>query len=84
MDSQGTILYRLTQLEDWRREHENWRREVDDDRNDLKYLIEAQKALAITVDGLRKVLIGFAFTIAGSAIVFALSVLIATGKIGHG
>lgn len=38
-------------------------------------------ALRIDVKGLRQVLLGLACTIAGSSVVFGLSILIATGKI---
>lgn len=62
-----------------------WRGEVDQQNAAREVTIEnmaaAVAALANTVDGLRKVIIGFAFSIAGSAIVFALAILAATGKI---
>lgn len=43
-------------------------------RNDIQ-------TLTTGFQGLRRALIGFALTIAGSCVVFALSVLIATGKL---
>lgn len=78
----NVILYRIGRNEKRLDEVEKWRRDVDDDRQDLKYLQAEVSKLAKTVDGLRKTLLAFAFTIAGSAVVFALTVLIATGKIG--
>jgi len=78
----GLLPYRLGQLESFRRDVEEWRRDVDDDRRSLEYLGKQMTALQGSVDSLRKTLLAFAFTVAGSAIVFALSVLIATGKIG--
>lgn len=64
---------------------EAWRAEVDTSRAAEKVqaenMAEAMAALTDTVNGLRRALIGFALTIAASAIVFALTVLSATGKI---
>lgn len=63
-----------------------WRREVDrgailqEERQ--KTTDERLDALQKSVDGLRRVILGFAISIAGSSVVFALSVLISTGKIG--
>lgn len=85
------LLFQIRDLWEWRKrfvdDHEKWRREVDDDRRDLTHLIETVDNLAKSFNDLRKTLVAFAFTIAGSAVVFSLSVLIATGKIqigGHG
>lgn len=84
----GVLTYRLTELARSVRELMNWRREVDIEREKLRNtamsLEERMDALQQSVDSLRKVLLGFAFTVAGSAIVFSLTVLIATGKIGGG
>lgn len=55
-----------------------WRAVTDDRLEGLEGKIVA---LTRAVDALRRTILAFAFTIAGSCIVFALSVLIATGKI---
>lgn len=64
---------------------EDWRREVDVERatqtEQLSTMSDAVVNLSDKVDGLSKVLIGFALSIAGSSIVFALTILAATGKI---
>lgn len=81
--------FRLRQLErqtaDHVKEYEEWRREVDGDRRDqardIAALTDGFKTLTIAVNGLRKTLVGFAFTIAGAAVVFALSILAATGRL---
>lgn len=54
-------------------------RAVTDDR--LKGIETKIDHLAESVDGLRKVILGFAFSLAASAIIFALTVLTATGKL---
>lgn len=67
-------------------ELQEWRREVDTERatrsEQITTLIVGQKAQNEKLDGLVKVLIGFAFSIALASVVFALSILAATGKIG--
>lgn len=82
----GSVPFQVRDLWKWRdrfvEDHEKWRRGVDNDRRDLHHLIEAFDKQTAAFDGFRKTIIGFAFTIAGSAVVFALSVLIATGKVG--
>jgi hypothetical protein len=64
---------------------EDWRTRVDEDRTmvrgELKNLHDDIVKLNAAVEGTRRVLIGFAFSIAGSTIVFALSILLATGKL---
>ncbi len=64
---------------------QDWRSEVDKERAaraiEMENMSEAIANLTETVNGLRKALLGFAFTIAGSAVVFALSILVATGKL---
>lgn len=81
------FAFQLRDLWRWRErfadDHDKWRREVDADRRDLHHLVETVEELAKSFDGLRKTLIAFAFTIAGSAVVFALSILVATGKVGR-
>lgn len=81
-ESRGLIPFRVSELWRWKSEQQKWVEEVNNDRRDLKYLREEMRDLARTVEGLRKVILAFAFSVAGSAVVFALSVLIATGKIG--
>lgn len=82
----GVMAYRVRELAETVRELLKWRREVDIERERLRNtahtLEERIESLQMSMDSLRRVLIGFAFTVAGSAIVFALTVLIATGKIG--
>lgn len=81
--------WRIRQVEstqkDNLRDYGEWRREVDDERattrEQMKYMRSDIQALTSGFNGLRKTLIGFAMTIAASALVFALSVLAATGKL---
>lgn len=84
----NVLTYRINELARTVRELLKWRGEVDVERekqrNAAASMEERIEALQDAVDSLRKVLIGFAFTVAGSAIVFSLTVLIATGKIGGG
>lgn len=78
-----TILqHEVSELKKWQAETEAWRRHVDRDRRDLEFLRQDVTALTEAVNGLRKMLLTFSMSVAGSAVVFALSVLIATGKIG--
>lgn len=64
---------------------ERWRREVDTVRatqtEQIAAMSEAVVSLSARVDGLAKILIGFAFSIAASSVIFALSILVATGKL---
>lgn len=48
---------------------------------EIESLEEAVKTIAKGLEGVRTTLTRFAFTVAGSAIVFSFSVLVATGKI---
>ena len=75
------IRYEVDELKKWRDGMDGWRRHVDSDRRDLAFLRKDVTDLTAAVNGLRKMLMTFALSIAGSAVVFALSVLIATGKI---
>ena len=83
---ESVFAYKLRELTRNVRDLLAWRREVDTERallkQDAQTLGDRIDGLEKAVDALRKVLLGFAFTVAGSAIVFALTVLIATGKIG--
>ncbi len=84
-ESPNAIAYRLRQQEALVKELSEWRRDVDKARAAEQVMIEnmaeAMQTLAATVDGLRKTLIGFALSIAGSSIVFAFTILVATGKL---
>lgn len=84
LDGSAAFPFRLRLLEKAKEANDLWRRDVDDDRRDLKQIREEVATLSTAVDNLRKTLLKFAFTIAGSAVVFALTVLISTGKIGGG
>lgn len=55
-----------------------WRAVTDDRLGGLESKIAD---LTRAFDALRRAILAFAFTVAGSCIVFALSVLVATGKI---
>lgn len=82
----AALPFRLRRVEDVQGDLVKWRGVVDTERavqkEQLGNLREEMNALTAAVDSLRKVILGFALSIAGSAVVFALSVLIATGKIG--
>ena len=57
---------------------EAWRAVTDDRIEGLEgKIVDLTRA----VNALRRTILGFAFTIAGSCVVFALSVLVATGKL---
>jgi len=82
----GVLAYRVRKHGETLTKLEDWRREVDEERATTKQTIgfmrDDIKDLTSGFDSLRKTLLAFAFTIAGSAVVFALSILIATGKVG--
>lgn len=84
---QATALlgFRLDQLEKKVDANSKWRQETAEalaGRNvEFEGLRTEVSALRLDVKGLRQVLIGLACTIAGSSVVFGLSILIATGKI---
>ena len=81
MVEDGLLRYEVNELKDFRRETEQWRRSVDQDRRDLAYLRAEMDDLTKAFNSLRRMLLTFALSIAGSAVVFALSVLIATHRI---
>ena len=64
---------------------DEWRPQVDADRvlfrAQIANLLHDLEELTNAVNSLRRTILGFAFSIAGSAILFALTVLAATGKI---
>lgn len=76
------LAYRVNRNSDAIRELADWRRDVDKERATTKEQVGAMRedivALTAGFDSLRRTLLGFAFTIAGSAIVFALAILAAT------
>lgn len=82
----GLIPFRVGELEKRMDALQTWRRDVDrsdaEQKKELEYMGVAVLTLTEEVRNLRRVILGFAFTLAGSAIVFALTVLAATGKIG--
>lgn len=77
--------FRVDQLEKRVGENNAWRQETAEalaGRNVEFISLRAEvAALRIEVKGLRNVLVGLACTIAGSSVVFGLSILAATGKI---
>jgi hypothetical protein len=81
----NVVLYRLGELASQVRALIKWRGEVDVERerlrNDAKSLATEMVELKQAVDTLRKTILGFALTIAVSAVVFALTVLSSAGKI---
>jgi len=81
----SVLLYRVNELAKTVNALLKWRGEVDVERErlrgDAKSLAAEMEDLKKSVDGLRRVILGFSFTIAGSAVVFALTVLAGTGVI---
>lgn len=80
-DANG-VTVRLNRLE---RDVDEIRKKVDDFgavRERATYLAREVEHLSDEVASLRKVLIGTAVSFAGSALIFAFSILAATGKIG--
>lgn len=80
-EGETVLEYRVRELGGFRKEMERWRRHVDDDRRDFRNAMNDMQTLGQAFNGLRRTLIGFAFTIAGAAVVFSLTVLTATGKL---
>lgn len=83
--NQGVLLYRVRELARQVAELVSWRRDVDQERvqlrADAKTLADEMQELKRAVDTLRKTILGFALTIAGSAVVFALTILASSGRI---
>lgn len=75
------LRYEVDELKKFRDETERWRRNVDQDRRDLAYLRNEMDDLTKAFNSLRRMLLTFALSIAGSAVVLALSVLLATHRI---
>lgn len=81
MEAAGLIRYEVDELKKWRDDQERWRRAVDQDRRDLEFLGKDVAELTKAFNSLRRMLLTFALSIAGSAIIFALSILIATRRL---
>lgn len=84
-ENEALLPFRVKQNTEKISKLEEWRSEVDQERatraEQMTTMSDAVFNLSDKVDGLGKILIGFAFSIAGSSIVFALAILAATGKI---
>lgn len=84
-DGNSTIPFRVRTLEKVIERLQDWRGVVDTERSvqaeRLTTLDQRLDNLTRAVESLRRVILGFALSIAGSAVVFAFSVLIATGKV---
>jgi hypothetical protein len=81
-DRQRSLARSVGDLLKWRNGRDGmdaWRAVTDDRMTGLEHKVDL---LAASVDSLRKTIMGLAISIAGSAVIFALSVMIATGKIG--
>ena len=80
------ISWRLDQLEASVKKNTEWRERVEPklavSEVEFTQVKSALLKLSDDVDGLRKILITLACSIAGSSIFFGLSILVATGKVG--
>ena len=81
MEADALTRYEVAELMKFRDDTEQWRRLVDQDRRDLEYLRNDVKDLTRAFNSLRRMLLTFALSIAGSSILLALSVLLATHKL---
>ena len=85
MNGDELLRERVSELRSDMGEMKKWRRFVDKDRTEfaieIKGLRDDVREVERAVAGLRRMLIMFALTIAGSALVFGFSVLTATGRI---
>lgn len=81
----AALPFRVKTLESTIQRLQDWRSKVDTERatqaEQLKTLDVRMDDLTTAVDSLRKTIVGFALTVAGSAVIFAFSVLVATGKV---
>jgi uncharacterized coiled-coil DUF342 family protein len=79
------LAYRVKQAGDEIKSLNVWRREVEAELVRNREQVGAMRAdiqdLTDGFNSLRRTLLAFAFTIAGSAVVFALAILAATGKV---
>ena len=79
------LLYRVNELARTVRGLIKWQGEVDVERerirNETKAQAEEMRDLKKAVDALRRTILGFAITIAVSAVVFALTILSSAGKL---
>jgi hypothetical protein len=84
-DKDGVLVYRLGQVEDDVKDVLTWRRDVDTDRTAMREQIRVNtELLARTsdqIESVKRTLVGFAITIAASAIIFSFSILVSSGKI---
>jgi hypothetical protein len=82
----GGLLYRLTNLEQAFGRLDEWRSQVDQQRAIQGEQMRNQSIvigeLSTEVKGLRRTLMTLAISIASSAVIFAVSVLVATGRVG--
>lgn len=82
----ASFPYRLYQIEKKVDELTRWQGAVDTERGvrgeQMSTMSKQISTLVASVDSLRRVILGFALTIAASAVAFSLTVLIATGKLG--
>jgi len=81
VEANALLRYEVDELKKFRDSTEEWRRRVDQDRRDLEYLRKDVADLTVAFNSLRRMLLAFSFSIAGSAVLFALSVLLATHKL---
>ena len=81
----GVLRWRVDKNEEKLIKLDEWRREVDIERASMREIVSQISKdvaeLSNAFNGLRKTLVMFAFTIAGSSIVFALGILAATGRL---
>lgn len=81
----GSLPFRMGQIERQMDRLSEWRSDVDKQRatqsEQLNNLQVAMNDLTREVRGYRRTLMTFAVSIAGSSLVFGLSILAATGKI---
>jgi hypothetical protein len=92
-EGNGRLMkYRVDEHERKLSRLEDWRDVVDEDRTTMKgdlrgvkaelnHLANAVQRNNTEVGGLRKVIVGASITFAGSALIFAFSILTATGKL---
>lgn len=84
-DSPNIIAYRVRQLAKTAADLITWQKDVDktldEHESNLINIGSAFKELKDEVKGMRTALLGLALSIAGSSVIFALTVLTAVGKL---
>lgn len=84
-DNPGVFDWRLKRLESLQNELHEWKEKVDEERVSVRgrvATVERDIDRAVRgLDALRKVLIAFAVTVASSSVIFAVSILAATGRL---